>query len=63
MRQILKTIAMDEKQISNLLFVGCTILGVGVGMFLHMIAIGAVIGVGLGFIIKAIYLHGRNNQT
>jgi len=51
---------MDVKKVSNYLFVGCTLIGVAGGMFLKMPAVGALLGVGIGFMVKAIYLHGKN---
>lgn len=38
----------------NLIFVACIILGTGIGMAFNDVAIGAIIGVGIGFLFKAL---------
>ena len=41
-------------QAGGLLFVGCIIIGLGVGMLFDAAGIGSIIGVGAGFITMAI---------
>ena len=53
---------MDNKKIANYFFVGCIMIGVAAGMFFRKPAVGAVLGVGLGFIFKAIYMHNKKDQ-
>ena len=56
----------DEKQeskrsgISGLVFVGCLILGLGVGFLIGNVAAGFFVGLGVGFIAMAVarYLTG-----
>ncbi|WP_196493825.1 hypothetical protein [Ornithinibacillus caprae] len=44
-------------------FVGCIILGVGIGMALDHVAAGSVIGVGVGFLAMAFFgVLGRGNS-
>ena len=38
----------------NLIFVGCIILGSGIGMAMGNVAVGSIIGVGIGFLAKAL---------
>lgn len=40
-------------RIGGLVFVGCLMLGVGIGFIKHAVHIGAVIGLGVGFIAMA----------
>jgi hypothetical protein len=40
-------------RIGGLVFVGCLMLGVGIGFIKHVVHIGAVIGLGVGFIAMA----------
>lgn len=47
---------MDNKKIANYLFLGFILIGVAAGMFMRKPAIGAVLGVGIGFLVKALYL-------
>lgn len=51
---------MDRKTVANYLFVGFILLGTAAGMFLRKPAIGAVLGVGLGFIVKALYSRNQS---
>lgn len=45
---------MDKKQVGNLLFVGCMMIGTGMGFLFHNIPAGALIGLGVGFGFKAL---------
>lgn len=38
----------------SLAFVGCIVLGTGIGMLFNEAGIGAVIGLGLGFLLMAL---------
>jgi hypothetical protein len=40
-------------------FVGCTVLGVGIGMLLDNPGAGALIGVGVGFLAMALFGKGK----
>ena len=42
-----------ENYIGGLVFVGCLMLGVGIGFIKYAVHIGAVIGMGVGFIAMA----------
>ena len=39
-----------ENRIGGVVFVGCLMLGIGIGFIKHVVHIGAVIGMGIGFI-------------
>ncbi|GIH07333.1 hypothetical protein Rhe02_54000 [Rhizocola hellebori] len=45
---------MRRAQLGGGLFIGCTLLGVGIGMLFDRVAPGALIGVGVGFVLTAI---------
>jgi hypothetical protein len=45
-----------ENYIGGLVFVGCLMLGVGMGFIKYAVHIGAVIGMGVGFIAMAAVL-------
>ncbi len=45
---------MRRVQLGGGLFVGCILLGVGVGMLFDRAGSGAVIGLGLGFVLSAV---------
>lgn len=45
-----------ENYIGGLVFVGCLMLGVGIGFIKYAVHIGAVIGIGVGFIAMAAVL-------
>jgi hypothetical protein len=40
-------------RIGGVVFVGCLMLGIGIGFIKHVVHIGAVIGMGIGFIAMA----------
>jgi hypothetical protein len=42
-----------ENRIGGVVFVGCLMLGTGIGFIKHVVHIGAVIGMGIGFIAMA----------
>lgn len=42
-----------ESTIGGFVFVGCLMLGIGIGFIKHAVHIGAVIGLGVGFIAMA----------
>jgi hypothetical protein len=42
-----------ENRIGGVVFVGCLMLGIGIGFIKHVVHIGAVIGMGIGFIAMA----------
>jgi len=50
---------MEPKKVSNYLFLGCIILGTAAGLFYGRPDVGALAGVGVGFLVKAVYLHGN----
>ena len=42
-----------ENRIGGVVFVGCLMLGIGIGLIKHVVQIGALIGMGVGFIAMA----------
>ena len=52
---------MEKQKLANYIFIGFTCVGMAIGMFLRKPAIGAVLGVGLGFVAKAIYLNNKKD--
>ena len=40
-------------RIGGVVFVGCLMLGIGIGLIKHVVQIGALIGMGVGFIAMA----------
>lgn len=50
---------MDDKKIGTYLFVGCILIGTAIGLFLKKPAFGAVLGVGIGFLVKAVYMKNK----
>lgn len=52
---------MDEKKIASSLFVGCILVGTAIGLYIRKPAFGAVLGVGVGFIVRAIYMQNKKN--
>ena len=52
---------MDKQKVSNYLFIGLTLIGTAIGLYIKKPAVGAVLGVGLGFLVKAIYLQKRGD--
>lgn len=51
----------EKKDISGYIFVGCILIGVAIGMYLNKVAMGSVLGVGVGFIAK--YLVASKNKS
>jgi len=43
-----------KEQYGNLAFVGCILVGMGIGLAFNRPDVGAVVGVGAGFILMAI---------
>lgn len=50
---------MDNKKIGTYLFIGCIFLGTAIGLFLRKPVFGAVLGVGIGFLVKAVYMKNK----
>jgi hypothetical protein len=44
----------NSSSISGLFFVGCMFIGVGMGFFFGNIPVGALIGMGVGFLVMGI---------
>jgi len=51
----------EKKDNSNYVFVGCILIGVALGMFLGKVAMGSVLGVGVGFLAKYFMAPKNNN--
>jgi hypothetical protein len=51
---------MDKQKVSNYLFIGFILVGTALGLYIRKPAVGAVLGVGIGFLVKAIYLQRKN---
>ena len=51
----------DRKGVSGLVFVGCLLLGLAIGLFIGNVAAGLIGGLGVGFIAMAIarYITGQ----
>ena len=47
--------------IGGIAFVGCTLIGVGLGMLFDQTSAGSTLGVGVGFIVMA-FLSGRKRR-
>jgi len=53
--------AADKDKSGGTAFVGCIVLGTGIGFAANHVAAGSMIGVGVGFIVMAIFRAvGRN---
>jgi hypothetical protein len=44
----------DEYESGGVAFVGCILIGVGIGLFYSQIAVGTLIGTGIGFVAMAL---------
>ncbi|NBG66855.1 hypothetical protein [Acidiluteibacter ferrifornacis] len=44
----------EKKTAGNIIFIGCMFIGIGLGMFFHSTGVGTIIGMGVGYILKAI---------
>lgn len=47
----------------NVIFVGCMFIGIGLGMYFKATGIGTLIGMGVGFIFKAIIASKKNKEN
>jgi hypothetical protein len=50
----MKKFKKKDEDIPGIAFVGCLFIGLGLGMFYGNVAIGALIGLGAGFIVMAL---------
>jgi hypothetical protein len=57
---------MDEinkkDNVAGLIFVGCILIGVAIGLWMGRVAIGALLGVGFGFLAKAALQMKENDR-
>lgn len=51
----------ERKDSRNYVFIGCILIGVGIGMYFGKVAIGSILGVGVGFLAK--YFTGPKNSN
>lgn len=40
----------DSSSVIGLVFVGCLLVGIGLGILYHQVAVGVLVGLGVGFI-------------
>ena len=50
---------MEKNKTANYIFIGLICIGVASGMYIGKPAVGAIVGVGLGFIVKAVVMNSK----
>ncbi len=54
-----KEVKKDKDPVGSALFVGCLMLGIGIGLYFGRPDVGVLVGLGVGFIVKAISLSRK----
>ncbi|MBL7943692.1 MAG: hypothetical protein JNM00_13045 [Flavobacteriales bacterium] len=52
-----------KDNVGGLIFVGCILIGVAMGLWMGRVAIGALLGVGFGFLAKAALQMKANDSN
>jgi len=48
---------------SNWIFVGCMFIGIAIGIYYNQVAVGTLLGMGVGFIARGLlYVNNEKNQ-